>query len=189
MVTVIWGDVDGGFLEIWIKITITLFKTRHNSFNDLYNMIFYKAFFSRVKLYFLVLVHSFTIFIVWLDFLSYKLNCWKRLYICFVFLTESNIRIISIFCSWVIKLKCFASARTSVNNAHRNKNLALINFVNFPCNVVQSWDFFAVLMECCKYYVYKPNFSMTHPVAAILWSIHLSPVAFNGQIPSLYISN
>ena len=59
LVTVIWGDVNGGFLKIGIKITITLLKTRHNSFNDLYNMIFYKAFFSRVKLYFLVLVHRF----------------------------------------------------------------------------------------------------------------------------------
>ena len=67
---------NGGFLEIWMKNTITLFKTRHNCFNDLYN-IFYKVFFSRVKLYFLVLVHRFSIFIIWLDFLSYKLNCWE----------------------------------------------------------------------------------------------------------------
>ena len=57
---------------------------------------------------------------------------------CFVFSTKSNIHIISIFCSWVIKLKCFASARTLVNYAHHNKNLALINFVNICCNVVLS---------------------------------------------------
>ena len=33
------------------------------------------------------------------------------------------------------QIKCFAFTRTSVNNGHRNKNLALINFVNFPGNV------------------------------------------------------
>ena len=45
-VTVIWEDVDGSFLKIWIKITIMLFKTWHNFFNNLYNMIFYKVLFS-----------------------------------------------------------------------------------------------------------------------------------------------
>ena len=93
----------------------------------------------------------------------------------------------SIFCSLGIKLKCFASARMSVNNTHCNKNLALTNFVNFPCNV--AWDFFAVSMECCKCAVYIPNFSMTHPIAAILQSIHLESVAFNGQTTALCISS
>ena len=80
-------------------------------------------------------------------------------------------------------------ARTSVNNAHCNKNLALINFLNFPFNVVRSWEFLAVSMEWCKCCVYKPNFSIMHPIAVILRSIHLVLVTFNGRTPALHISN
>ena len=46
-----------------------------------------------------------------------------------------------------------------------------------------------MLRDLGNCYVYKPNFLMTDPTTAILGSIHLVPVAFNGGTPALYILN